>query len=109
MDAAAISLTRENNIPIIVFLPLEQGNFAKVLAGEGKNTIHPPTKITETTLLPRTHQTHGCALATSIRNSVHCARAALPLNLLDTIQIEAYGPCCPSSRSVMSPRQKHAC
>ena len=39
MDAAAISLTRENKIPIIVFSILEQGNFAKVLAGEGKYTI----------------------------------------------------------------------
>ena len=39
MDAAAISLTRENQIPIIVFSILEQGNFARVLAGEGKYTI----------------------------------------------------------------------
>ena len=39
MDAAAISLTRENKIPIIVFSILEQGNFAKVLSGAGKYTI----------------------------------------------------------------------
>ena len=38
-SAAAISLTRENKIPIIVFSILEQGNFARVLAGEGKYTI----------------------------------------------------------------------
>jgi uridylate kinase len=39
MDAAAISLARENQIPIIVFSISEQGNFARVLGGEGKFTI----------------------------------------------------------------------
>ena len=39
MDAAAISLARENQIPIIVFSISEQGNFARVLSGEGKYTI----------------------------------------------------------------------
>jgi uridylate kinase len=38
MDAAAISLARENQIPIIVFSIHEQGNFARVLTGEGKST-----------------------------------------------------------------------
>jgi uridylate kinase len=39
MDAAAISLARENQIPIIVFSIHEQGNFARVLTGAGKCTI----------------------------------------------------------------------
>ncbi len=39
MDATAISLARENNIPIIVFSIREKGNFAKVLRAEGKFTI----------------------------------------------------------------------
>jgi uridylate kinase len=39
MDASAISLARENRIPIIVFSIQEPGNFAKVLAGEGRCTI----------------------------------------------------------------------
>lgn len=39
MDATAISLARENNIPIIVFSVKEEGNFAKVLKSEGKFTI----------------------------------------------------------------------
>ncbi len=39
MDATAISLARENNIPIIVFSVREPGNFAKVLKSEGKFTI----------------------------------------------------------------------
>ncbi len=38
MDASAISLARENNIPILVFSIHEHGNFAKVLKGEGKFT-----------------------------------------------------------------------
>lgn len=38
MDAAAISLARENQIPIIVFSIHESGNFARVLTGEGKCT-----------------------------------------------------------------------
>lgn len=38
MDAAAISLARENQIPILVFSIHEQGNFAKVVTGEGKCT-----------------------------------------------------------------------
>lgn len=39
MDATAISLARENNIPIVVFSILEEGNFAKVAQSEGKYTV----------------------------------------------------------------------
>lgn len=39
MDATAISLARENNIPIIVFSVKEKGNFAKAVASEGTFTI----------------------------------------------------------------------
>lgn len=39
MDATAISLARENNIPIVVFSVQEEGNFAKVVNGESKFTI----------------------------------------------------------------------
>ncbi|WP_435641844.1 UMP kinase [Micavibrio aeruginosavorus] len=39
MDATAISLARENHIPIVVFSVREAGNFAKVVRGEGKFTI----------------------------------------------------------------------
>ncbi len=39
MDATAISLARENDIPIVVFCIREKGNFGKVAAGEGKFTI----------------------------------------------------------------------
>lgn len=38
MDAAAISLARENQIPILVFSIHEEGNFAKVVQGQGKCT-----------------------------------------------------------------------
>ncbi len=39
MDAAAITLSRDNQIPIIVFSVLQPGGFAKVLRGEGRYTI----------------------------------------------------------------------
>ena len=39
MDATAISLARENHIPIVVFSVLEKGNFAQAVKGEGKFTI----------------------------------------------------------------------
>ena len=39
MDASAIALCRDNNIPIVVFNIREQGNLARVLAGEGIATI----------------------------------------------------------------------
>jgi uridylate kinase len=39
MDASAVALCRDNNIPIVVFNIREQGNLAKVLAGEGIATI----------------------------------------------------------------------
>jgi uridylate kinase len=39
MDASAISLCRENNIPILVFSIHEQGEFARVLKGDGRFTI----------------------------------------------------------------------
>lgn len=38
MDATAISLARENNIPIVVFSVKDKGNFAKAVKGEGKFT-----------------------------------------------------------------------
>lgn len=39
MDATAISLARENKIPVMVFSIREAGNFAKVMNGEGEFTI----------------------------------------------------------------------
>jgi uridylate kinase len=39
MDASAISLARENSIPIIVFSIHTPGEFARVVCGKGKHTI----------------------------------------------------------------------
>ncbi len=39
MDAAAVTLARENRIPILVFSIHEPGGFADVVAGEGAYTI----------------------------------------------------------------------
>ena len=39
MDASAVALCRDNNIPIVVFSIREQGNLAQVLAGGGTQTI----------------------------------------------------------------------
>ena len=39
MDAAAITLCRENNIPIIVFSILNEGEVNKVITGDGRYTI----------------------------------------------------------------------
>ena len=39
MDASAVALCRDNNIPIVVFNIREHGNFAAVLRGEGVSTI----------------------------------------------------------------------
>jgi uridylate kinase len=39
MDASAISLSRENKIPILVFSLHDKGALAKVLRGEGRATI----------------------------------------------------------------------
>jgi len=39
MDASAIALCRDNNIPIVVFNIREQGNLLKVLGGDGIATI----------------------------------------------------------------------
>ncbi|GAA5059091.1 UMP kinase [Erythrobacter westpacificensis] len=39
MDASAVALCRDNAIPIVVFSIRERGNVARVLAGEGVQTI----------------------------------------------------------------------
>ena len=39
MDASAVSLCRDNNIPIVVFSIREQGNILKVLDGSGTSTV----------------------------------------------------------------------
>jgi uridylate kinase len=38
MDASAVALCRDNNIPIVVFSIREKGNLARILAGEGTKT-----------------------------------------------------------------------
>jgi uridylate kinase len=38
MDASAVALCRDNDIPIVVFSIREQGNLAKVLSGKGVST-----------------------------------------------------------------------
>jgi uridylate kinase len=41
MDASAIALARDNNLPIIVFSLDEPGGFRGILAGEGTyTTVH---------------------------------------------------------------------
>lgn len=39
MDVAAVALTRENKIPIVVFSIHEAGGFAEILAGRGLSTL----------------------------------------------------------------------
>jgi len=39
MDASAVALCRDNDIPIVVFSIREKGNLARILAGEGTRTI----------------------------------------------------------------------
>ena len=39
MDATAVALCRENNIPIVVFNIRDEGNLAAVLTGDGTSTI----------------------------------------------------------------------
>ena len=39
MDATAVALCRDNNIPIVVFNIREQGNLVRVLGGDGTSTI----------------------------------------------------------------------
>ena len=39
MDASAVALCRENDIPIVVFSIREKGNVARVLEGKGVQTI----------------------------------------------------------------------
>jgi len=39
MDASAVSLSRENGIPIVVFSIQTSGGFMNVLRGTGKSTV----------------------------------------------------------------------
>lgn len=39
MDASAVALCRDNNIPIVVFNIRQEGNLARVLTGEGTATV----------------------------------------------------------------------
>jgi uridylate kinase len=39
MDASAVSLSRENKIPIVVFSIHDRGALAAVLAGKGRATV----------------------------------------------------------------------
>ena len=39
MDASAVALCRDNDIPIVVFSIREKGNLARVLSNEGVQTV----------------------------------------------------------------------
>ncbi len=39
MDAAAISLARDNNLPVLVFSLHEEGSLSAALLGEGRSTL----------------------------------------------------------------------
>jgi uridylate kinase len=39
MDVAAVALTRENHIPIVVFSIHEEGGFQQILRGGGRSTL----------------------------------------------------------------------
>jgi uridylate kinase len=39
MDASAVSLARENRIPILVFSIFDNGGFAAIVQGKGRYTI----------------------------------------------------------------------
>ena len=39
MDASAVALCRDNNIPIVVFSIRERDNLARVLQGDGVSTV----------------------------------------------------------------------
>lgn len=47
MDASAVSLCRDNNVPIVVFNIRDEGNLAAVLRGEGTSTVVENPKIEE--------------------------------------------------------------
>ena len=47
MDASAVALCRDNNIPIVVFNIREHGNFAAVLRGEGVSTVVQQQEFTD--------------------------------------------------------------
>ena len=47
MDASAVALCRDNNIPIVVFNIREHGNFAAVLRGEGVSTVVQQSELGE--------------------------------------------------------------
>ncbi len=49
MDASAVAMCRDNDIPIIVFNIREAGTLAAVLRGEGTSTIVTSSKMTEGT------------------------------------------------------------
>ena len=48
MDASAVTLMRENRIPIVVFSIHNQGGLAQVLAGEGVCTVIGKVRSEET-------------------------------------------------------------
>jgi uridylate kinase len=39
MDAAAVALTRDNRIPVVVFSILQSGAFVDILKGKGRATV----------------------------------------------------------------------
>lgn len=44
MDAAAISLCMQNNVPVVVFNLFQKGNLKKVVCGQGRRTLVEPEK-----------------------------------------------------------------
>ncbi|KAJ6644921.1 Glutamyl-tRNA(Gln) amidotransferase subunit A, partial [Pseudolycoriella hygida] len=92
MDIAAIAVAKENKLPITVFSIKEKGNFAKVLQEKAKRIImnrpiHKDLRSKmESSMKILEHELKGLRTGRS------------SINLLDSVQVEAYGNKMPLSQ-----------
>ena len=113
MDATAISLARENNIPIVVFSVLEEGNFAKAAKSEGKFTIVTNTQHIEIEVKMALDKNDIKRRMDGAIDTLHKEFSGLrtgraSANLLDPVVVDLYGSKMPLNQvgtiSVPEPR-----
>ena len=120
MDASAIALMRDNDIPIVVFSIRERGNLLRVVQGRGRphhhhgaaqkrperrGRCHGDGEKPDLGEIPRPDGQGGRGAEGGVRLPAHRPRLA---SLLDQVQVEAYGSKMPINQvgavSVPEPR-----
>ena len=90
MDSTASSLCMDNDIPLIVFSIMEEGNIKRAVIGESIGTIVRGNNVVKRSINTN-KRTHGKAVAAYSRELASVRAGRANPSLLDKVTVEYYG------------------